>query len=156
MTTRHPIQRLVSGWNNILCNKNCRNQGRVTYARKAKDSLRRIYERNIPQMRGHFNDSNSDGIHMLSFPALVDMLIKDFERLDQATQFDIHFHSYKKSCYVCDIPYKYIVRLETFAEDYQYITRKLGLWDKFDAKHKMVGSSKGYLNSLSLRSLFKR
>ena len=84
MTTRHPIQRLVSGWNNILCNKNCRNQGRVTYARKAKDSLRRIYERNIPQMKGHFNDTNSDGIHMLSFPALVDMLIKDFERLDQA------------------------------------------------------------------------
>ena len=28
LQTRHPIKRLVSGWNNILCNKNCRDQGK--------------------------------------------------------------------------------------------------------------------------------
>jgi len=32
LQTRHPIKRLISGWNNILCNKNCRDSGRVKYA----------------------------------------------------------------------------------------------------------------------------
>ena len=35
-------------------------------------------------MNGKFNESVSDGVHMLSFPALVDMLIKDFSTLDKA------------------------------------------------------------------------
>ena len=29
LTTRHPIERLLSGWNNILCRDNCRNEDRV-------------------------------------------------------------------------------------------------------------------------------
>jgi len=141
LTTRHPIQRLISGWNNILCNTNCRHAARVTYAKKAKETMKRIYQR-VPNMNGKFNESVSDGVHMLSFPALVDMLIKDFSTLDKQSQFDIHFHSYERSCFICDIPYKYIVRLETFTEDYQFLTRKLGLWDQFDDVHKLVGSSK--------------
>ena len=32
--------------------------------------------------------------------------------------------------------------LKTFAEDYQFIMRKLGLWKHFDEKHKRVGNRK--------------
>ena len=35
LTVRHPIDRLLSGWNNILCNKNCRNADRVRYSKQA-------------------------------------------------------------------------------------------------------------------------
>lgn len=32
--------------------------------------------------------------------------------------------------------------METFDEDYQFITRKLGFWNDFDDEHKLVGVSK--------------
>ena len=35
LTVRHPIDRLLSGWNNILCNKNCRNADRIRYSKQA-------------------------------------------------------------------------------------------------------------------------
>ena len=31
LTTRHPIERLISGWNNILCLKNCRDESRIKF-----------------------------------------------------------------------------------------------------------------------------
>ena len=37
VTTRHPLTRLVSGWNNILCNRNCRDNDRVKYASTARN-----------------------------------------------------------------------------------------------------------------------
>ena len=33
LTVRHPIMRLISGWNNILCDKNCRNQDLASFFR---------------------------------------------------------------------------------------------------------------------------
>ena len=62
-----------------------------------------------------------------------------FEKDKSSSSLDIHFHSYDASCFVCDLPYQYIIKLETFAEDYQFITRKMGLWDNFDEAHKNVG-----------------
>ena len=58
----------------------------------------------------------------------------------------------KSICHPCDIPYNYIVKLETFAEDYQFIMKKvLGLWNEdFTAKHKQVGITIGKLTSLDL------
>ena len=56
---------------------------------------------------------------------------------------------------MCDIPYKYIIKLETFAEDYQFLMRKFGFWEKFNAKHKLIGIVKGIFDqaTLSLRLL---
>ena len=83
------------------------------YARQAKHSFEYVYRRKSKlKLSGNFNDSNPDGAHILSFPALVDMLNKDFEKLDAQSYFDIHFHSYDTSCHVCEVPYKYIIRLE--------------------------------------------
>ena len=31
LSVRHPIERLISGWNNILCNDNCRDKSRYTF-----------------------------------------------------------------------------------------------------------------------------
>ena len=101
LTTRHPIQRLISGWNNILCNKNCRNQGRVVYARKAKEAMRGIYTRMQNHMKGKFNDQ-TDGIHMLSFPALVNMLINDFDTLDKEWGFYLVFDRFSASFFELD------------------------------------------------------
>ena len=50
---------------------------------------------------------------------------------------------YKRGCLLCDFPYQYILRTETFHEDYQFILRKAGLWDTLDEKHKRVGAKKG-------------
>lgn len=142
LTVRHPIDRLLSGWNNILCNKNCRNADRVRYSLQALSRMRTIYEHAGSNMNGKWNGSSSDPEHMIPFPNFASMLIKDFATLDGSNLFDIHFHSYDRSCFICDIPYQYIVKLETFAEDYQFIMKKLGLWDTFDEEHKAVGIHK--------------
>ena len=51
---------------------------------------------------------------------------------------------------MCDIPYKYIIKLETFAEDYQFLMRKFGFWEKFNAKHKLIGIVKGIFDQPTL------
>ena len=60
-------------------------------------------------------------------------------------QVKYHLQILESICHPCDIPYNYIVKLETFAEDYQYIMKKvLGLWNEdFTAKHKQVGITIG-------------
>ena len=105
--------------------------------------MRTIYEHAGSRMNGKWNGSSHDPEHMIPFVNFASMLIKDFPTLDASNMFDIHFHSYDRSCFICDIPYQYIVKLETFAEDYQYIMKKLGLWEGFDEKHKKVGIHKG-------------
>ena len=105
--------------------------------------MRTIYEHAGSRMNGKWNGSSSDPEHMIPFVNFASMLVKDFSTLDGSNLFDIHFHSYDRSCFICDIPYQYIVKLETFAEDYQFIMKKLGLWDTFDEKHKRVGIHKG-------------
>lgn len=162
LTTRHPLTRLISGWNNILCDKNCRDSSRVTYSRGAWSKIKRYCTKTH-----HGCPSNwTDDIHMVPFEHLVDILIKEFQVLDKSSSsLDIHFHSYEASCFVCDLPYKYIIKLETFAEDYQFIMRKMGLWDNFDEIHKNVGvkkenESKGLdylevLNKLDKETLLK-
>ena len=35
-STRHPIERLISGWNSILCNDNCRDNSRLTFNTTSK------------------------------------------------------------------------------------------------------------------------
>ena len=105
--------------------------------------MRTIYEHGGSRMNGKWNSSSSDPEHMIPFVNFASMLIKDFPILDGSNLFDIHFHSYDRSCFICDIPYQYIVKLETFAEDYQFIMKKLGLWETFDEKHKRVGIHKG-------------
>ena len=72
------------------------------------------------------------------------MLNADTETLEQLPSVvDIHFKSYDSLCHICDLPYKYIVKLETFGEDYQFLMRKMGYWDGFNDKHKQVGIIKG-------------
>ena len=60
-------------------------------------------------------------------------------------QFIYIIKTFQSICHPCDIPYNYIVKLETFAEDYQFIMKKiLGLWNEdFTAKHKQVGVTIG-------------
>ena len=36
LSTRHPIERLISGWNSILCNDNCRDNSRLTFNTTSK------------------------------------------------------------------------------------------------------------------------
>ena len=43
LTVRHPIDRLLSGWNNILCNTNCRNADRIRYSKQALSVSKRYY-----------------------------------------------------------------------------------------------------------------
>ena len=80
---------------------------------------------------------------MMDFSNFVQMINRDFPILDRSAYFDIHFKSYDSLCHLCYLPYKYIVRLETFAEDYQFLMRKAGLWQNFNEKHKLVGQVKG-------------
>jgi len=79
---------------------------------------------------------------MVAFEDWVETLINNPE-FDQFPEFDIHFHSYEKACFPCDFPYEYIIRLETFSEDYQFILRKIGLWEKMSDEAKQAGSKKG-------------
>jgi hypothetical protein len=43
LQVRHPLARLVSGWNNILCNENCRNADRVRYSKTVLSRVDKIY-----------------------------------------------------------------------------------------------------------------
>ena len=69
--------------------------------------------------------------------------------LDQFDEFNHHFHSYERACFPCAFPYKYIVRTETFSEDFQFILRRAGLWESLDAKHKRVGWKKGKFGTMN-------
>ena len=44
LQVRHPLSRLVSGWNNILCNENCRNADRVRYSKTVLSRVDKIYK----------------------------------------------------------------------------------------------------------------
>ena len=103
--------------------------------------LRQAYKN--PDLSWSFNDTKTD--RMMDFSNFVHMINRDFPILDRSPYFDIHFMSYDSLCHLCDLPYKYIIRLETFAEDYQFLMRKAGLWQKFNRKHKLVGQVKGRL-----------
>lgn len=79
---------------------------------------------------------------MVSLEDWIDLLTE--KELDKKFDFDIHFHSYEYACFPCRFPYQYIIRLETFAEDYQYVLRKINLWDGLTEDVKKVGSIKGW------------
>ena len=84
---------------------------------------------------------NKEDTRMTPFPDWAQLLLNN--DLDQFSDFDIHFHSYEKACFPCDFPYQYIIRLETFSEDYQFILRKAGLWEGLSDENKQAGSKKG-------------
>ena len=44
LQVRHPLSRLVSGWNNILCNENCRNADRIRYSKTVLSRVEKIYK----------------------------------------------------------------------------------------------------------------
>lgn len=140
LQTRHPIKRLISGWNNILCEKNCRDAGRVTYAKGVLKRVDNILTKNL-RKGPHLEPRKSrEAIRMIDFEDWVDIIQEN--DMDKYGDFDIHFHSYERACYPCDYPYEYIVKLETFEEDYQYILRKMDLWDSMNDAHKQAGSVK--------------
>ena len=88
-----------------------------------------------------FQKKTAEDTRMVAFEDWVEVLLDN--DLDQFADFDIHFHSYERACFPCDFPYEYIVRLETFSEDYQFILRKMGLWEKMKDVAKQAGSKKG-------------
>lgn len=155
LSMRHPIERLVSGWNNILCNENCRDEARRKYSQKVVNKFHFAYEKyksNLTSFTWSFDHSN-DTSHMMPFTNLVDMLNADTVTLEQLPSVvDIHFKSYDSLCHICDLPYKFIVKLETFAEDYQFLMRKMGYWEGFNEKHKHVGVIKGTSSEISVFS----
>lgn len=156
LQTRHPVKRLVSGWNNILCNKNCRDKGRVTYSSNVIKRLDSILTGKLHKPK--FKKKTPEDTRMVAFEDWVEVLLDN--NLDQFAEFDIHFHSYERACFPCDFPYEYIVRLETFSEDYQFILRKRGLWKSMKDVAKQAGSKKenesvGLDYKMQLRKLSK-
>jgi len=102
------------------------------------------YTYNSPELNKNLTwlfNQTTDSSHMMPFTNFVDMLNADFDSLESipGERLDIHFKSYKNLCHICDVPYKYIVRLETLAEDYQFLMRMFGFWENFNDKHKKIG-----------------
>ena len=49
---------------------------------------------------------------------------------------DIHFEPMYRLCHPCQFPAKYILRQETFSQDYQFMMKDVGLWDRLNDKAK--------------------
>ena len=82
---------------------------------------------------------------MTPFEDWVDVILENNFFVDDYFDFDIHFHSYKRACHPCGIPYKYIIKVETFAEDFQFVLRKHGVWEQMIDKAKEAAGSTGNL-----------
>ena len=82
---------------------------------------------------------------MTPFEDWVDVILENDFFVDDFYDFDIHFHSYKRACHPCRIPYRYIIKVETFAEDFQFVLRKHGIWEQMDDKAKEAAQSTGEL-----------
>ena len=82
---------------------------------------------------------------MTPFEDWVDVILENNFFIDDFYDFDIHFHSYKRACHPCGIPYRYIIKVETFAEDFQYVLRTHGLWDHMNDAAREAATTTGKL-----------
>ena len=91
---------------------------------------------------------------MTPFEDWVDVMIEDDFFVDNYYDFDIHFHSYKRACHPCGVPYRYIIKVETFAEDFEFVLRKHGIWEQMNDKAREAAVSTG--NSVIFYILLQR
>ena len=106
MHGRHPMSRLLSGWNQMFAS------GFET----ANDWRGRYKSLTEP-----FEDETSlksleDGKHGLSFVAFVRFLMSN-ERIKQRSNFNAHWKSIFSTCLPCTIDYKYVTRQESTYAD---------------------------------------
>merc|ERR1712150_80142 len=111
--------------------KNCRNADRVRYSKTVVSQLQNIYKK-----AGHpaYSPKHDEPTRMTPFEDWVDVMLEDDFFVDDYYDFDIHFHSYKRACHPCGVPYRYIIKVETFAEDFEFVLRKHGIWEQMNDK----------------------
>ena len=112
MQTRNPIDRLVSGWNNVLCDKNCRNEGilllKLKYLplypmnfiicfqemlQQSKNILKQTEDLLLKKLNISYKPINVENTRITPFPDFVKIQLDN--DLDQFDEFNIHFRSYE-------------------------------------------------------------
>lgn len=108
MTARHPLARLVSG-----------------YQDKFNDGQRALRSMGNRLTKRHCrNCTRPDGT--LPFPQFLSLILTELSRRGVAG-LDKHYRPYSTVCSPCGIQYDYIFKQETFDEDLRYLTQVLDL-----------------------------
>lgn len=83
--------------------------------------------------------------------------------VERGSQFDNHFKNQAEACAICQIDYKYIIKLETLHEDLSYLIAKLNRLDNTKelvspetiSKNKNINLYRYYFNTLNFDLLKK-
>ena len=105
MITRHPLVRLLSVYREKL--------------ERPNEHYRRVFGQFIEQRYEHVPANQSKGDHV-TFEQFVHYIVEG-----NPFKSDYHWKPVTSLCHPCEIPYDYIVKLETSHVDYPYIFSKL-------------------------------
>ena len=102
MNTRHPLSRLLSGWNQKF----------------AKDfhSYKAYMKRFKPKTTLFEQQTSIDPKHGISFDAFIAFLMSP-EKVRQYEKFDSHWKSVFTTCRPCSVDYQYVTKQESTYED---------------------------------------
>ncbi len=138
MFSRHPLTRILSGFNNKLSPTSTDYKRRKIAWKGGYKIMKKYRHGKVPP----FNPFTYD----LKFHEFVKYLIDDNERIT-----DNHWIQNSKFCRPCDIPYTIIGRFETIQEDVKYILK----FTKVDDIVKFP-KSEGYAGNATLSSDFDK
>jgi len=131
-TVRHPFERVVSA-----------------YQDKIVDAWDMKYEKTRQLLPKKYGDSS-----FTSFLLLILSQARTKCRRISNCALDVHWRPYISRCAFCDVPYRVIVRSETFSEDVAFISELSGV--KFPSKTKALHVSSGGSSQDKAIRLFKQ
>ncbi|XP_067681543.1 carbohydrate sulfotransferase 10-like [Haliotis asinina] len=135
---RNPYIRLLSGYVDKLFAINP-----VFWKIIGREILMSTRYRNMPNA---FEQTCGDDVAFEEFVSYI------LESDDRDLQIDGHFAPIHRHCGICEIPYDYIGKMETFLDDMMFFADDMGMLDQNGTKHTLLNEGVRGVNQMFIRN----